>query len=266
MHLNPRLPASRGRKGFTLIELLVVIAIIAILAAILFPVFAQAREAARQTQCLSNMKQLGTATTMYVGDYDEVMPQTYYYVNGNGIGRFHWSSMLQPYAKNDGIFKCPSDSDPTPQGTSAGFPDSQVKAISYIPNYAVMPAWDGLPTATLAQIQYPSDVIAFAEKRNRLPGATSTLKTYAGVDGFVPAEPRGAVSLNNGYKYATPADVSAMLAAGKDKPCELPRVWFDRHKGGANYNFVDGHAKWMRIEQTLGPKFLWGEYEYPNGK
>src|SRR5690349_3905542 len=71
--------SSRVRRGFTLIELLVVIAIIAILAAILFPVFAQAREKARQSSCLSNMKQIGSALLMYVQDYDEVWPPSYYY-------------------------------------------------------------------------------------------------------------------------------------------------------------------------------------------
>src|ERR1044071_9305955 len=119
----------RLKQAFTLIELLVVIAIIAILAAIVFPVFAQARESARQSSCRNNMRQLGTALTMYVGDYDDTMPQTYYYVNANGIGRFHWSSMLQPYARNEGIFKCPSDFDPTPRGSSGGFPDSQARVI-----------------------------------------------------------------------------------------------------------------------------------------
>ena len=71
------------KKGFTLIELLVVIAIIAILAAILFPVFAQAREKARQTSCLSNMKQLGTATQLYMDDYDETFPPAKLYPLGN---------------------------------------------------------------------------------------------------------------------------------------------------------------------------------------
>src|SRR5579871_2715392 len=106
------------RQGFTLIELLVVIAIIAILAAILFPVFAQARERARAISCLSNTKQLGLAEMMYVQDYDETFWSTPWpgggqYYNGNPAdnGTTFWSDLLQPYIKNSGLFNCPSNSD-----------------------------------------------------------------------------------------------------------------------------------------------------------
>ena len=90
------------RRGFTLIELLVVIAIIAILAAILFPVFARAREKARQTSCLSNTKQLGLGTMMYASDYDDFVVAIY---NENG---YYWWHGLEPYLKNDQIWICPS--------------------------------------------------------------------------------------------------------------------------------------------------------------
>ena len=93
----------RSRQGFTLIELLVVIAIIAILAAILFPVFARAREKARQTSCLSNLRQIGTATMMYNQDYDEKYPPQF-----GWDASLDWPIPMVPYVKNAQLFACPS--------------------------------------------------------------------------------------------------------------------------------------------------------------
>jgi len=95
-------------RGFTLIELLVVIAIIAILAAILFPVFAQARGKARQSSCLSNVEQLDLATLMYIQDYDEVLPPA---IAGTDDGGRLWTTLelVEPYSKNRQIQRCPSD-------------------------------------------------------------------------------------------------------------------------------------------------------------
>jgi len=98
----------RPRKGFTLIELLVVIAIIAILAAILFPVFARAREKARQTSCLSNMKELGLGCLMYATDYDSCMPAGCQGGCSQGPTATSWYDTTQPYVKNWQIYTCPS--------------------------------------------------------------------------------------------------------------------------------------------------------------
>ena len=103
---------DRRTSGFTLVELLVVIAIIAILAAILFPVFAQAREKARQTACLSNMKQIGTALAMYAQDYDEQYPSGRYNPAipvGADYGK-GWAGQIYAQTKNAQIFQCPDDS------------------------------------------------------------------------------------------------------------------------------------------------------------
>lgn len=118
-------PTTGRRRGFTLIELLVVIAIIAILAAILFPVFAQAREAARKTSCLSNLKQMGSGLTLYSQDYDEQLPPAWIgYPSVPFPGYARWMDVVQPYVKNVGIFTCPSSTAnyaPVPTGgTVAG--------------------------------------------------------------------------------------------------------------------------------------------------
>nr|CAA9213551.1 hypothetical protein AVDCRST_MAG63-103 [uncultured Armatimonadetes bacterium] len=116
------LPSMRQRPGstpgarsaFTLIELLVVIAIIAVLTAILFPVFAQAREKARQASCASNLRQIGLALLQYVQDEDETLPVAWYGPNGHlpsdpALGRYKWMDALHPYVKADGLFRCPDD-------------------------------------------------------------------------------------------------------------------------------------------------------------
>ncbi|MFM2222996.1 MAG: hypothetical protein RLZZ78_1253, partial [Armatimonadota bacterium] len=141
------------RNAFTLIELLVVIAIIAILAAILFPVFAQAREKARAASCLSNEKQIGLGLMMYTQDYDETYPTAYFYKNntattngGSAGGYVHFTAMIHPYIKNEQVWVCPSDPN---KGLRPDNPpcanwldvatigcEAQVPRLSYIPNSA----------------------------------------------------------------------------------------------------------------------------------
>src|SRR5262249_10916492 len=100
---------QRQREGFTLIELLVVIAIIAILAAILFPVFAQAREKARQAACLSNHKQIGTALMLYAQNYDEQFLPLYIVARQYPFYEPLWPALLEPYLKNRSVFREPSN-------------------------------------------------------------------------------------------------------------------------------------------------------------
>lgn len=146
------------KKGFTLIELLVVIAIIAILAAILFPVFARAREKARQNSCLSNSKQLVLGWQMYLQDYDENIPpyalrRTSPFWSTPGWGE-RWQALIQPYLKNTQILICPSDS---------------AAALSYGYNgyYLVDPAWSytSYSADTLAEVTNPAETIVLGETR-----------------------------------------------------------------------------------------------------
>ena len=148
------------RLGFTLIELLVVIAIIAILAAILFPVFAKAREAARRASCLNNMKQLGTGIMMYVQDYDEsYMPR-----RGGGIANGgHWGYVIQPYVKNDKLFICPSNdaSNSTTIGTPVPDPGFRLRRSYGVNGWIFDDELFGLRSA---RIDTPAQNIMIAEQ------------------------------------------------------------------------------------------------------
>jgi prepilin-type N-terminal cleavage/methylation domain-containing protein/prepilin-type processing-associated H-X9-DG protein len=131
------------RKGFTLIELLVVIAIIAILAAILFPVFAKAREKARQTSCLNNVKQLATAWVAYAQDYDErTVPYRY---------PDYWPQKLDPYVKNTQILVCPSSG-----------------STSWSANYGINYVHGALYTWPLSQFTYPAEHFIILDNWNQL--------------------------------------------------------------------------------------------------
>ncbi len=247
--------------GFTLIELLVVIAIIAILAAILFPVFAQAREKARQTACLSNEKQIGLALLMYVEDYDEQFP------SGSRVNPFNpsnfaiglgWAGQTYPYTKNAQILKCPDDSTgPVNRNatTEALYP------VSYGYNYNVAThaadASLNAPSSTILIFEIKGDV-ADATAGNEygastvLPGVysavgdglniladTDTANTLPAVQGSGNYLSVFETGLTGGYTLTNvpyPTYFDQNLNSGKD----------GRHSSGAIYSMADGHAKFFR--------------------
>jgi prepilin-type N-terminal cleavage/methylation domain-containing protein/prepilin-type processing-associated H-X9-DG protein len=215
------------RAGFTLIELLVVIAIIAILAAILFPVFAQAREQARQTVCLSNVRQIGLAVRMYVQDYDETFPIFYAYNTQTPDGERAWSGdplhkgvelLVLPYTKNQNIFQCPNDN---------GGP-------------AVADPFYGCPGRTTYHACYGSSY-----RFNR--GSFSTVANESTQNNFFYTVSR----IITDAAFALPAETRIMrdemmpwfgLEARYGYLPDYFRQW---HQRGGGFVFADGHAKFV---------------------
>ena len=238
----------KRNNAFTLIELLVVIAIIAILAAILFPVFAQARESARQTTCLSNLKQITLADMMYLQDYDE----TFVPVGGsiekawvagqpasaqgrltsNGIKDVNgWSLNLLPYIKSRDLFQCPS-MDKVFSGTGDCAGANGVKMTNHYAYNYWLGADDSYPYGDYAQA--PDGSATFLSPMNQA-GVVSPASTIMHFhSGSVP--PYGT---SWGCVYTT---IELPDFYNKIRP----RV---RHKNGDNLSFADGHAKWFELSK-----------------
>lgn len=215
------------RKGFTLIELLVVIAIIAILAAILFPVFARARENARRSSCLSNMKQIGLGLMMYTQDYDEKYP-LYAFKDASLTWKFSWASVIYPYVNSTQVFICPSAVQ-----TGYCYPtlmqvNSYQYAGSYGYNYAYFGTWatSTRPTVTsLAAVNSPSETIAIAE--------STALQVTSIV--YPPSI------------WSNPATTCGYVSG------EFEKQLATRHFDGTNITFADGHVKWLKKSALVGP-------------
>lgn len=225
------------KRGFTLIELLVVIAIIAILAAILFPVFARARENARRASCQSNLKQIGLGIMQYTQDYDEFYPLQSHQ-SSSVVSRF-WPVLIQPYVKSYQLFDCPSASMKHPNFTGNSATEYAAN-ISYGINY-----WIGSRAAvmvSLSVLSRPAETIIVAEGGNKVgnnrPGYPIIYSSHYGAANT--SEP------TYGFNNTAPARLS------------------DRHLEGNNVLWADGHVKWMRtdaLEADQGgtaSKYWWG--------
>jgi prepilin-type N-terminal cleavage/methylation domain-containing protein len=234
------------KRAFTLIELLVVIAIIAILAAILFPVFAQAKAAAKATVCLGQSKQIGTGLTLYINDYDDKYPQEH-----------------------------PSTNDPVTDDNAA-----QLETIDYgSPFDKILPYVTGTDSSKVGLYICPEDSDPHGKK---------LLDNSGNCIGSSPlAPPPGPLTsfLLNAYflfgatetQLSTPAQAIYIAERNKDfcdvhyhpwlDEAEIPSptaIAFDRHHGGSNYVYAEGHAKWRRFEQTRTPfegHTLYGEHQ-----
>ncbi|MCW5943329.1 MAG: prepilin-type N-terminal cleavage/methylation domain-containing protein [Fimbriimonadaceae bacterium] len=292
------------KKAFTLIELLVVIAIIAILAAILFPVFAQAKQAAKKTADLSNSKQIGLATMMYVSDYDDVYPQGYWYKNdlGEVNGYVDISAMLMPYMKSVEMWVSPGDPNqglkprwpsctnlgdfsPAPTGNAC---DTQVPRKSYTANAALIPrkrrSIDPANVVGVTSVDVPAQTIIFVPYSAH-PSCVFD-SSFQQNNNVVNKShrPTNAVMTQSGGKwageqvaeysvpiYAVTLDVakSAFDICATQESGTLPHIKYINPAmfgDGSNYTFSDGHAKFQRLAATLNPEaFMWGKSFYSAG-
>jgi len=233
---------SIRKLGFTLIELLVVIAIISILAAILFPVFARARESARRASCLSNMKQIGLGLIMYVQDYDETYPRadqcTTSVCANSSSPRSQWPTYIQPYVKSSQIFLCPSSSSTSTLYWNYG---ANQNIMPYYPlRYdTVKMSAVNAPASTFLIMDFGSYLFAGANESyipnpsngNYLPGIGEVLHLSAS----------SCPSINNSF-----------YNPGKDD------CMSGRHFGGVNMAYADGHAKWLKSSA------VYAQYMAPN--
>jgi prepilin-type N-terminal cleavage/methylation domain-containing protein/prepilin-type processing-associated H-X9-DG protein len=212
------------KKGFTLIELLVVIAIISILAAILFPVFARARENARRTSCISNLKQMGLALMQYAQDNDEGFPNTHItgsapYPDGTiwNSGIWYWGQILYPYHKSRQVFFCPSSSSPD---------RTDPRRNNYGASETVLPL-PGTPPLTLPAFVSPASIYVMLDASDTRIHAYRVLTASGSY--YIPG--RGEAG----------ADCSTLTAPSDQKDCQS-----GRHFGGVSVGFADGHAKWLK--------------------
>lgn len=214
-------PPPPSSSAFTLIELLVVVAIISILAAILFPVFAQARAKARQTACLSNMRQMGFAAQMYAQDTDETLPLA---ATATATGFLNWHDLLDPYVKNKQVWICPDSQAPVTDiyGKPVchyGWNAYYLNRNGFNPNLPIdvnnIYTINNAPGVTLAEASKPAHLALMGDNR--------------GIDGKLPA--------NHLSAYMLPPSQPDADYWGRPEP---------RHTMGVVIGLMDGHVKWFR--------------------
>jgi len=233
----------KSRTAFTLIELLVVIAIISILAAILFPVFARARESARRASCLSNLKQIGLGIMMYVQDYDEnypprgystpdtqVPPDGTWYSTGGNTSWF-WQQLIYPYTKSDQVYYCPSGSAVThPYSGNYGTNGNILVGVS-----------STVPVVSMAKLQSPSTIYMIMDAGPYYINYNMVYSPY-GAFWYLPGTEK--------YVGTPAADVVDGSGNHLNSNAQADYASDGRHFDGINMTFGDGHAKWLKVSEV----------------
>jgi prepilin-type N-terminal cleavage/methylation domain-containing protein/prepilin-type processing-associated H-X9-DG protein len=228
--------------AFTIIELLVCVAIVAVLAALLFPVFAQAREAARKVSCTSNLRQLGIAHTLYAQDYDQTLAPTFTGTNGGTRldGKsVRWMTLVFPYVRNRAVYSCPNS-------RLKYEPPSPKKPVSFDDGaYGINAAYAHARSNKTGQsLRYPTGLPLAAIP---LPTETVALTDGGGYSEFVWGDTTGSTSPRLFLHSKPPLLGSEHLTNNGQR---LTFAINGRHNGGAVFAFCDGHSKWLPLTQV----------------